>query len=142
MSKQIHKKFDTNQVIEILERYGNGEIYQEQAQALLRVSRSRFFYWLKLYRENSAEFSVEYRRKKPTRVLDKKIEDKIIRALQQEKDLIENKENPIRDYNYSFIRETLQRKNGIEVSLTTIINRAKKMNFISPEKSRNAMTGR
>lgn len=140
MRRQLHKKFDTKQVVEILERYLNGEIYQEQAQALLKIGRSRFFDWLKFYREKPAEFSVEYQRKKPTRTLDKKVEDKIIKALEQEKDLIENKENPIRDYNYSFIKETLQRKNGIEVSLTTIINRAKKMNFIRREKSRNDMT--
>lgn len=142
MNKQIHKKFDTKQVIDIFERYLTGEIFQEQAQALLKISRSRFFHLLKNYRENPNEFSVEYRRKQPTRSLDKKTEDKIIKALQQEKDLIENKENPIRDYNYSFIRETLHRKNGINVSLTTIINRAKKMNFITQEKSKSDTTGK
>ena len=142
MRKQLHKKFDTKQVVDIFERYLTGEILQEQAQALLKVSRSRFFYLLKCYRDDSANFSVAYQRKKPTRSLDKKVEDKIIKALEQEKKLIENKENPIRDYNYSFIKETLQRKHEVEVSLTTIINRAKKMNFIRREKSRSDMTGK
>lgn len=142
MKNQLHKKFDTKQVVDIFERYLTGEIYQDQAQALLKVSRSRFFYLLKSYREKPAEFSVEYHRKKPTRTLDKKVEDKIIKALEQEKSLIENKENPIRDYNYSFIKETLQRKSGVEVSLTTIINRAKKMNFIKLKKSRNDTIGK
>lgn len=142
MRKQLHKKFDTKQVVEIFERYLSGEIFQDQAQALLKVSRSRFFYLLKGYRENPESFSVEYQRKKPTRSLNKKVEDKIIKALEQEKKLIENKENPIRDYNYSFIRETLERKHGIEVSLTTVINRAKKMNFIRSERSRSDMTGK
>lgn len=142
MRKQLHKKFDTKQVVDIFERYLSGEILQEQVQALLKVSRSRFFYLLKEYREKPNEFSIEYQRKRPTRCLDKKVEDKIIKALEQEKKLIENKENPIRDYNYSFIKETLQRKQGIEVSLTTIINRAKKMNFIRSESSRSVMTGK
>lgn len=142
MKKQIHKKFDTKHVIGIFEQYLSGEILQEQAQILLRVSRSRFFYLLKGYREKPGEFSIEYCRKKPTRTLDRKVEGKIIKALEQEKSLIDNKENPIRDYNYSFIKETLQRKNGIEVSLTTIINRAKKMNFIRRKGSRSDMIGK
>lgn len=142
MKKQLHKKFDTKQVVGIFEQYLSGEILQEQAQILLKVSRSRFFYLLKGYRENPGSFSVEYCRKKPTRTLGRKVEDKIIKALEQEKSLIENKENPIRDYNYSFIRETLQRKNGIEVSLTTIINRVKKMNFTRQERLENNMTGK
>lgn len=139
MRKQLHKKFATKEVIEIFERYLTGEIYQEQAQALLKVSRSRFFYLLKSYREKPAKFSIEYRRQKPTRTIDKKVDDKIIKALEQEKSLIENKENPIRNYNYSFIKETLQRKGDIDVSLSTIIRRAKKMNFINREKLRNDM---
>ena len=142
MKKQLHKKFETKQVVDIFEQYLSGEILQEQAQVLLKVSRSRFFFLLKSYREKPSEFSVEYQRKKPTRTIEKKVEDKIIKALEQEKSLIENKENPIRDYNYSFIKETLHRKNGIDVSLTTIINRAKKMNFIRPEKSRSDTIGK
>lgn len=140
MKKQIHKKFDTKEVVSIFEQYLRSEINLEQAQALLKIGRSRFFDWLKLYRAKPIEFSVAYQRKKPTRTLDKKVEDKIIKALEQEKNLIENKENTIRTYNYSFIKETLQRKNDIEVSLTTIINRAKKMNFITKEKSKKVMT--
>lgn len=142
MKEQLHKKFETKEVVEIFGRYLTGEIYQEQAQALLKVSRSRFFFLLKSYREKPSEFSIEYQRKKPTRALDKKVESKIIKALEQEKSLIENKENPIRDYNFSFIKETLQRKSGVDVSLSTIIRRAKKMNFTKQEKSRSDMTGK
>jgi hypothetical protein len=142
MNKQLHKKFDTKQVIEIFEKYLLGEIVQEQAQILLKIGRSRFFDWLKLYREKPGEFSVEYRRNKPTHKIDKNIEDKIIKALKQEKSLIGDKKNPIRDYNYSFIKETLQNKHGIEVSLTTIINRAKKMNFTREVKEKSGMTGK
>ena len=142
MKKQLHKKFETKEVVEIFEQYLCGEIAQGQAQALLKIGRSRFFDLLKSYREKPDSFSVEYARKKPTRTLDKKVDDKIIKSLQQEKSLIENKDNPIRHYNYSFIKETLQRKSGIDVSLTTIINRAKKMNFITPEKSKRVTTVR
>ena len=142
MKNQLHKKFDTKQVVDIFERYLSKEILQKQAQALLKVSRSRFFFLLKSYRESPDEFSIEYLRKKPTRTLDKKVEDKIFKALEQEKNMIENKENPVRDYNYSFIKETLEVKHGVKVSLTTIINRAKKMNFIKRRKSKNATIGK
>ena len=86
MKKQLHKKFTTKEVVEILEQYLTGEIHQEQAQALLKIGRSRFFDWLKLYREKAGEFSIDYHRTKPTRTIDKKSEDKIIKALQQEKE--------------------------------------------------------
>lgn len=140
MQKQLHKMFDTKQVVEIFEKYLSGEIVQDQAQTLLKIGRSRFFVLLKKYRDNPESFSVEYNRKKPTRVLDQEIESKIIKALKQEKNLIENKKNPVRNYNYSFIKETLQIKQGVEVSLTTIINRAKKMNFTKGAKERSGMT--
>lgn len=142
MQKQLHKMFDTKQVVDIFEKYLSGEIVQDQAQTLLKIGRSRFFVLLKKYRDNPELFSIEYSRKKPTRILDEKIESKIIKALKQEKSLIEDKKNPIRDYNYSFIKETLKNKQGIEVSLTTIINRAKKMNFIREAKGRSGMTGK
>jgi len=142
MEKQLHKMFDTKEVVEIFEKYLCGEIIQEQAQTLLRIGRSRFFVLLKKYRGNPDKFSIEYGREKPTRILDQKIEGKIMKALRQEKSLIEDKKNPIRDYNYSFIKETLERKHGVEVSLTTIINRAKKMPFIMESKERSGMIGK
>ncbi len=134
--KQLHTAFETKEVIEIFERYLSGILDQKQAQALLKIGRSRFFDLLKSYREKPDDFSIEYRRTKATRKISAQAEKKIVAALEQDKKLIQDRHNPIRHYNYSFIRETLERKHDIKVSLTTIINRAKKMNFTSSQKTR------
>ena len=46
-----------------------------------------------------------------------------------EKDLIKNKEIPIKYYNYSYIKDLLEQKYGQKVSLPTIIDRTKRNNF-------------
>lgn len=139
MNKQLHKIFDDKEVITIFKKYITGELDQRQAQALLKIGRSRFFDLLKKYQEDPSSFTIEYQRKRATRAISERANKRIIEALEQEKKLIEDHTNPIRNYNYSFIRETLERKNGIQVSLGSIINRAKKMNFIRNRKSEKDM---
>jgi len=53
-----------------------------------------------------------------------------------EKGLIENKEIPIKYYNYSYIKDLLEQKYSQKVSLPTIIDRAKRNNFyfLKPER--------
>jgi len=53
-----------------------------------------------------------------------------------EKDLIENKDIPIKYYNCSYIKKLFEQKYGQKVSLPTIIERAKKNNFyfLKPER--------
>ena len=50
------------------------------------------------------EFSIEYKRKKPTRKIPTEVEKNIITELGKEKELIDNEEIPINYYNYSYIK--------------------------------------
>jgi hypothetical protein len=58
--------------------------------------------------------------------LSQATEAEIERELLQEKSLIEDPELPISNYNYSAVRDRLKKK-GITVSVTTIIDRAKRL---------------
>jgi hypothetical protein len=69
---------------------------------------------------------VAYHRATPAR-LSAAVEVEIADALWQEKELVQDKRLPISGYNYSAVRDRLAKK-GIEVSLTTIIDRAKRLN--------------
>jgi len=55
------------------------------------------------------------------RKIDNKVENNIIAELKIEKDLIEAKDNPIKGYNYSYIKDRLKEKYDSKVSLPTII---------------------
>ena len=96
---------------------------------ILQISKRRFFQLVQEYRENPDEFSIDYQRKRPTRKIDAEIEKNIIKELKIEKELIEDEELPIQSYNYSYIKDQLYNKYQQEVSLPTIISRAKEMGF-------------
>jgi len=96
---------------------------------ILKIKRRRFFEILKEYRKDPDGFSIEYKRKKPTRKIPTEVEKNIIKELGKEKELIDNEEIPINYYNYSYIKDQLKEKYKQEVSLPTIIKRAKKMGF-------------
>jgi hypothetical protein len=142
MGKHISKTLTDKQAIEILERYLCNEIGSEQAQALLNIKRRRFFILLKNYRENPKEFSLVSKRSKPPRQLPKRTEQKIEQELKKENRLIEDKNNPIRRYNYSYVKTRLEEDHGIEVSLSTIIRRAKKRDSIKKNHPVKTMIGK
>lgn len=142
MGKHLRKLYSAKEVKEIFERYLLKEIGTEQALALLKIRRRQFFKLLKAYRESPDSFSLDYKRKTPPRKIDEKAEKKIVSELKREAKLIEDKTNPIKNYNYSFIRETLEQKHDVSVSLSTIINRAKKGGFIRKGNSESRMTGK
>lgn len=130
MVKQLHKRFSTKEVRDVLKRYSAGEVGREQAMAILKIGRRRFFDLLKAYRNSPEDFKVSYGRKGPTRKIDTKVEEKIMAELERESKLIKDKRNPVRDYNYSYIKEVLKEDHDVTVSLPTIIRRAKKRGFI------------
>jgi hypothetical protein len=70
---------------------------------------------------------LDYTRKTPPRKIDAKSETRIIRELKKEAEIIRDKRNPVRFYNYSYLKEILEKKYQVHVSLPTIIRRAKKM---------------
>jgi len=129
MSEQLHKNFTDGQVKSLFEKYSKKEIKLNYILQILKIKRSRFFKLLAKYRKDPDNFSIQYERRTINRKIDPDIEKNIVKALEIEKDLIENKEVPIKWYNYSYIKDLLEQKYNQKVSLPTIIDRAKRNNF-------------
>lgn len=127
MGKHLRKLFSVNEVKKVFERYLSQEIAVDQALAMLKIRRRQFFKLLKVYRERPESFSLDYKRKVPPRKIDAKSEARIMRELKKEAEIIGDKRNPVRFYNYSYLKEILEKKHKVHVSLPTIIDRAKKM---------------
>src|SRR4030066_156298 len=126
---QLHKRFTSEQVKEFLDRYLNNEIEGIYIQEILGIKRRRFFLLLKQYKENPQDFTVQYRRTKAPRTISPVIEQTILKELSIDKKIIQNKEIPLKSYNYSFIKDRLRVSYHQKVSLPTIIDRAKKHGF-------------
>ena len=134
MAKQLHKRFSTEEVKVLLQKYLENKKKLAHILRILKIKKRRFFKLLKEYEKNPDEFSIDYKRKKPTRKINEEIEKNIINELRIEKELIEDKELPIHFYNYSYIKDQLYKKHKQKVSLPTIISRAKKEGFYKPKK--------
>ena len=131
---QLHKRFTDPEVKELIGRYIAGEIKRKHIEKILGIEKRRFFQLVKKYRENIQEFSVEYRREKITRKIDEEVEDNILVELKKEKDLIDSPDNPLKGYNYSYIKDLVREKYDSKVSVPTIISRAKKYGFYKKRK--------
>jgi len=127
-NQQIHKRLVKEQVVAILENYLAKEISAKEAIENLGVKRSRFFKLLSVYRNGPDEFDIGYERSKSTRKISAEAEKAILAELKTEKKLIDNRDLPISHYNYSAIKDDLEKKKII-VSLPTIISRAKTNDF-------------
>ena len=138
MSKQLHKNFTDDQVKSFLKSYLDKEIKISYIWQMLKIKRRRFFELLAKYRKDPDSFSIQYERKTINRKIGPDIEKNIVKALEIEKGLIENKEIPIRYYNYSYIKDLLEQKYNQRVSLPTIIDRAKRNNFYFSRPKRKA----
>ena len=110
---------------------GQGLLARSEIQGILGIGKTRFFALLKKYRHDPEGFSVAYERHSPGR-LSVDAEAAIERELLREKAIVEDKRLPISGYNYSALRDRLQKK-GIKVSVTTIIERAN-VSFVQPER--------
>jgi len=135
---QIHKRFDDRQVKALLEKYIKKEVERKYIEEILGIKKRRFFELLKSYKENPDSFTVNYRREKPTRRIDKVTEEAILTELKIEKDLIDLDDNPIVDYNYSYIKDRLESEHHTTAALPTIIDRAKKHGFYIKKKNKVA----
>lgn len=118
----LHKKFTADQVMVLLTSYEQGHISREEITNTLGIGKTRFFALLKQFRKDPGSFSIDYHRKSQAR-LDTEVEARIKFELFREKELVEDKELPISDYNYAALNDRLK-KEGIKVSTTTIIKRA------------------
>ena len=128
MSK-LHKRFSSDQLRELFERYLQDEIERKYIQEILEIKKSRFFMLLKQYKDNPQHFTIQYQRTTPPRIISPEIEQNILKELSIEKKIIQNKEIPLTSYNYSYLRDRLRGTYHQKVSLPTIIDRAKKHGF-------------
>jgi len=131
---QIHKHFTDEQVKVLFQGYCQGKIKRADIQEILSVGKSRFFALLKEYRRDPGAFSVAYQRRTSAR-LPADVETEVKDALLREKEIVEDPDLPISGYNYSAIRDRLVKK-GIGVSVTTIMDRAKKLGCHEPRRKR------
>jgi len=123
--RQMHRRLGDEQVRFVLQKYDAGALSRGSAQGVLGVGKTRFFALLHAYRQDPDGFSIAYQRSSPDR-LPSEVEEAMRRELLRDRALIEDPELPITDYNYSALRDRLRRE-GITVSLTTVIARAKSL---------------
>jgi len=137
MSEQLHRRFSTEEVKIILQKYCDGTIPLRYILQILHLKKSRFFSLLQRYRKDPEDFYIEYQRKRTSRRISKEVETHIIDELTKEKKLIEDKNIPLTFYNYSYIKDRLYQDYGEKVSLPTIIKRAKREGFYAPRQKKS-----
>lgn len=142
MAKHLHKRFTDSQVKDLIERYLKEEIERKYIQEILSIKKRRFFILVKRYRTNPERFSVQYSRKTKTRYISQSVEKNIIKELTIDKKLIEDKNVPLKRYNYSYVKTRLEKEYNQEVSLSTIIDRAKKHGFYLKKQSKKSIHDR
>lgn len=138
---QIHKKFTTDQVKDMLDKYLNGEIERKYIQEILGIKKSRFFCIIKRYRDNKDSFSIDYKKGQPKRI-DPGIENNIIEELTIDQGIINGPQIPLDNYNYSYIKRRLETRYNQKVSVPTIINRAKENEFYIKKKKKKKIHDR
>lgn len=126
---QLHRKFTDEQIKELIEKYLRKEVGRRYLQEILCINKTRFFALVKAYRDNPSAFSIRYVRKGKTRAIPEAVEANILKELAVEKKLIEDKDVPVRSYNYSYIKDRLERTYKQKVSLSTIIAKARENDF-------------
>ena len=65
---QIDKRFTSDEVKELFERYLQNEIERKYIQEILGIKKSRFFMLLKEYKEDPQHFTIQYKRTTPPRI--------------------------------------------------------------------------
>ena len=135
---QLHKRFTSDQVKELLERYLKKEIERTYIQEVLGISRRRFFMLLRECKEDPQHFTIQYQRTRAPRSISHDVEQNILNELTVEKKIIQNKDIPLKSYNYSYIRDRLRGRYHQKVSLPTIIDRAKKHGFYLKKPKRSS----
>lgn len=131
---QIHKRFTVEQVQVLFQGYLQGNLSRAEVEDLLKIGKTRFFALLKAYRQDPQAFTIAYQRMTPGRLSDQAELD-IQQELLREKALIDDKDLPIQDYNYTALADRLKKK-GVHVSTTTITRRAKLLGCYRPRKKK------
>jgi hypothetical protein len=137
---QIHTKFTSEQIKVLLLSYENGHLGREEIEKTLGIGKTRFFAILKNFREKPESFTIDYQRTSKRR-LGTAVEEKIKGELLRDKALVDDKDLPITGYNYAALNDRLK-KEGIKVSTTTIIKRAKNLGCYHPKKKKKVQHDR
>ena len=133
---QLHRRFTADQVRVLLQGYCQGTMSRVEVEEMLNIGKTRFFALLKEYQPSPATFAIAYERATPAR-LSASVEAAIHVGLLREKELVDDPQLPISDYNYSALRDRLK-KTGVTVSATTITDRAKKLECYKPHRKGKA----
>jgi hypothetical protein len=128
MSEHIYKKFDNDFIKSILSKYLDKEFNLKYALDILKIKKSRFYILLKTYKADPDKFDINYKHSANNKISNK-LETIIIDELKEEKKLIDNKDIPIKNYNYTYLKDQILKKFNLKISTPTIINRAKKNNY-------------
>ena len=131
---QLHKRFSDQQVAFLFHAYSYGLMKRDEVEESLHIGKTRFFRLWKRYQAAPESFSITYDRPAPKRI-SPEVEAAIETELLREKSLIEDPDIPISGYNYSALRDRL-RKQGITISVNTIIDRAGKLGCHEPRKKK------
>ena len=142
MGKHLRTRYSVTEVKAVFERYLARAIGVEHALALLKIRRRQCFTLLQSYRARPNEFSLESTRTAPPRMIDAKAEARIMRELKKEAEIIRRPSNPVTFYNYSYLKETLETKHPVFVSLPPIIRRAKQMGITRSARTAKRMIGK
>lgn len=134
MGTQIHTKFTTDQVKELLQKYVDGAVERKYLQEVLGIKKAMFFRILKAYRDNPKEFTVEYKRSTPSCGIVQEIKDNIDKELAIDKKAILNKDIPLYKYNYSYVQRRLKTTYKQSAALNTIIKYAKANDYYLPKR--------
>lgn len=127
---QLHKRFSDDQIKAILEKYMDKEISAKEAIRHLDIGRTRFYQLMPIYQDDPKGFSLKYVRTAPTHRIDLTIETNILKELKTEKEkIIDNPDVSTTRYNYSYIRNLLKEEYHQNVSVPTIIARAKENGY-------------
>ena len=131
---QLHKRFNTDQVRDFFVRYLNKEFKISYLLEILGIKRRRFFELLASFKKDPKEFRIKPSRSNEHRKIDPSVEGNILKELVIDKKTIKNPEVPLKSYNYSYVKERLLVKHDQHVSLSTVIDRAKKHGFYIKER--------
>lgn len=134
--EQLHKRFSNEQVAFLFQSYSKGLLNRQEIQDTLIIGKTRFFQLWKFFQADPEGFSIMYQRQAIQRI-STDAERAIEKELFRDKELIDNPDIPILTYNYSALRDRLA-KQGITVSLNTIIHRAKRLDCHKPRKKTKA----
>jgi transposase len=135
---QLHKRFNSEQVKMLFRRYSTSDMSRKEVQEILGIGKTRFFALLKDFKKDATDFQINYQRTSQSR-LGMKAEKAIAHELKREKELVEDPRLPISSYNYSAVRDRLL-KQDIQVSVPTIIQRAKQLDCYKPQRKHKVHT--